>query len=336
MFEILVDPALLFPPALTDLRSTEWAVRVRQWTTLVGHEAMTPSCPTVLTQKAAAIWWEERDSIVAALEDEDGPLAHGELTRLAEELRARLGESPLNDEHQVVMTSVALSPEYGASALTPQEQEEFRHHIGELGLQRQMHPGCTAVATERESWADDPAEIVIEAKIGLWTIGSVEQELNEESESVREHVRGCCVPHELFAALLRYPEALVAYPRLGVEAYVASVLREDPEKPEFRIGRDFVSSLKGMNYTHEPGRAKTCWRAMAYIATGRAAEVGGLNAHPVKTGDGSGAPAIKDDAGRSLMRGYLAQHSANAHRLHWWAGARPEFVSVGGHDHMPV
>ncbi len=336
MFEISIDPALLFPPTLAVLPSTEWALRTRRWTALVGHKAMAPSCPTGLAQKAAAAWWEERDSIAAALEDEGGPLGHGELTRVAEELRARLGESPLSDEHEIAMTSVALVPEYEARALTPQEQEEFRHHVGELGLRRRIRPCCAAVATERSSWAGDPAEIVIEGGIGVWIIGGVEQDLDEESERVREHIHGCCVPRELFAALLRYPAALVPYPQLGVEAYVASVFGGDPEEPEFRIGRDFISSLQGMNYAHEPGRASTCWRAMAYIATGRTAEIGSLNAHAVKRGDGSGAPAIKDAAGRILMRGYLAQHSANAHRLHWWTGPRPEFVSVGGHDHVPI
>jgi hypothetical protein len=75
---------------------------------------------------------------------------------------------------------------------------------------------------------------------------------------------------------------------------------------------------------------------MALIVTGRVTEGGGLNAHPVRKGAGAGAPAVKDASGRVLMRGYLANDSSNANRIHWWSGERTEFVSVAGHDDIPV
>jgi hypothetical protein len=335
MFRIVVDPALLFPPIDGALSAADWVLKIRRWERFVTHEAMIASCPADLAAQAVASWWEQRDAIVAALRIEAGPLEHGELTRVVDEISARLAISALAPGDEALFNSVSSSPDYVAAAFTSAERDQFREHLGELALQRRAHQCCAIVATEQRSWADDVSNIVVEGELGMAVIGGLEQELDTNSSAVREHLRACCEPADIFSALLQHPVELLAHPRLAVEAYAASELGVDPRAMRFRLGPGFVASLQAMHYEHEPGRASACWRAMALVASGRVSG-GGLNAHQVLRGAGAGGRPVKDASGRVLMRGYLANHSPAAGRIHWWSGEKPEFESVGPEDDIPT
>jgi hypothetical protein len=115
-----------------------------------------------------------------------------------------------------------------------------------------------------------------------------------------------------------------------VQAYAGSP-GVDLGELRFALAEGFVASLEQMHYAADHGRARTCWRTMALIAAGKAGELSGLDAHAVRSTKGAAAEPVTDGGGRTLMRGSLAT-SANAHRLHWWSGDTPEFVSVAGHD----
>jgi hypothetical protein len=336
MFRIVVDPALLFPPIDGAVSAADWVLKIRRWERFVTHEAMIASCPANLAARAVASWWEQRDAIVAALRLEGGPLEHGELARVVDEISARLAISALASGDEALFTSVSASPDYVAAAFTSAERYQFREHLGDLALQRRAHQCGAVVATEQRSWADDASSsIVVEGELALWVAGGLEQQLDANSSSIREHLRACCEPADIFASLLQHPVELLAHPRLAVEAYAASELGVDPRAMRFRFGSGFVASLQAMHYEHEPGRASACWRTMALVASGRVSG-GGLNAHRVLQGAGAGARPVKDDSGRVLMRGYLANNSPAAGRIHWWSGEEPEFESVGPEDDIPT
>lgn len=335
MFRAMIDPALFLPPDVAGLDPAEWVIRLQRWGDLATSGVMSMSCPQGPAQHAAATWWERRDEIIAKLATEDQPLDHGELARVAAELLERLDDTAVEGPHELAFSDVATHPRYVAPAFSEAERQIVTDHIGELAFQKRLAPSAPVVATEATSWSGDPDELLIEGEIGLWTIRGVEQQLAAGETGVREHVHGCCSPRDLLAALLTKPSALVQHPRIAVEAYVATVLGEDTGGLKFSLGSDFVSSMERMNYARDEARATACWRAMSYIVTGRVAEAGGLSAHPTRISDNPGSPYRRDASGRTLMRGYLANDTANANRIHWWTGRRAEFVAVGGHDFVP-
>jgi hypothetical protein len=109
-------------------------------------------------------------------------------------------------------------------------------------------------------------------------------------------------------------------------------LGHDPDDLLFSISSGFGATLAAMGYDDASmaGRAASCWRAMSFVASGRAGELASLKAHAHKK---SGKP-WRDTEGRTLYRGALFM-GPNAHRLFWWSGEHPEFVGVAGHDDAP-
>ena len=329
------DPALLLPPDGAVLTTGTWVIRVREWTDLVSRSGMPIACPSTLHSQALAAWWDERDRVVAALAAEGSPFGHHELTILVEELRGRLSPVAL-DDGTVALVSTAASPEYIAPGFRPAQRVTYTEHLAELALARREAGDSAFVLTEERSWSSQVDSIEVRAEIGLYEERGELLGLDEEESVLREQLDGCCAPVDIYRLLLSRPERLVDTPRFAVEAFGRTMLGLEPSEMRFQISDGFVASLYTLSYDREGGRAGTCWRAMSLVASGRAADAVGLNAHPVRRDAGGNADPITDPAGRTLMRGYLAQHSPSAHRLHWWGGPTPEFVSVNRHDDLPL
>ena len=329
------DPALLLPPDGAVVTAGAWAIRMREWTDLVSRSGMAIACPSALHSQALAAWWDERDRVVAALAAEGSPLGHHDLTILVEDLRGRLSPVTL-DDGTVALASTATTPDYIAPSFRPDQRVTYTEHLAELALARREAEDRAFVLTEERSWNSKANSIQVCAEIGLYEKGNELVGLDDDESVLREQLDGCCAPVDIYRLLLSRPELLVETPRFAVEAFGRAVLGIESSDMRFRIGDGFVASLYALSYDREGGRAGTCWRAMSSVASGRLAEASGLNSHPVRQDAGGNADPVTDTAGRTLMRGYLAQHSPSAHRLHWWGGPTPEFVSVNRHDELPL
>jgi hypothetical protein len=327
MFRAAVDPALLFSP---DIPDGDWVKRTSEWAKVAGHGCFAISCPKSLHEYALASWWEGRARLSSVLAQQDSPLAHQDLVLVVEELRGRLAPSAVSADSEALLTNVQLTPDYQPDAFDAARRGEFETHLGEVAYARRRTHDMAMVFTCAPSWNSDPSDIEVQAEVEMVMVADALEEVDQQEQGLREHLIGCCEPPEVFRALLMRAGELVPYPRLAVEAYARSP-GVDLGELQFALGQGFVASLEQMHYAADHGRARTCWRTMALIAAGRTGELTGLDAHAVRRGKGPGADPITDGGGRTLMRGCLAT-SANAHRLHWWSGGTPEFVSVAGHD----
>lgn len=327
MFRAAVDPALLFPPEAPD---GSWVKRTSEWAKIAGHGCLAMSCPSLLHECALASWWEGRARLTAQLAKQGSPLAHQDLVLVVEELRGRLMPSSTVAGAEPLLASVQLTPAYEPEVLDAARRTEFETHLGEVAYVRGQTREIAMVFTSTPSWSSDPSDIEVEAEVEIVMIADTPEEVDVENRGLREHLVGCCAPADVFKALLGRAGELVPYPRLAVQAYAGSP-GVDLGEVRFALAEGFVASLQQMQYAADHGRARTCWRTMALIAAGKTGELGGLDAHAVRTSKGAAADPVTDGSGRTLMRGSLAT-SANAHRLHWWSGDTPEFVSVSGHD----
>jgi hypothetical protein len=182
------------------------------------------------------------------------------------------------------------------------------------------------------SWSHDSDFVALEGTLELWRRGNSYAEVQDDEHGFREHVVRCQSRTDVYSAFLAHAGLLVSCPVFAVRASAEALLGLDESELDFSVASTLVTSMEALGYCNDHSRAKTCWRTMALIAAGKAADVSSLKAHAMRSGDGGNDPPIKDTAGRTLMRGALANNTPGAHRLHWWSGSRPEFVSVGEHD----
>lgn len=330
-----LDPALLAPPGLDDnVDPRDWVLQTRAWTQLLTDAAVDVSCPSELNELALAAWWHRRDEIVSLVSHGGGPFAHADLLLVLEELRGRLAPSPLADGADVLLANVSLAPDYVYGLFGQTERELFKEHLGELAYRRRQTTHAALVITTPASWSADPHIIELQADVEMWETGETLGEADGDGDTggLREDLTGCLAVADACRALLGHPGALLEHPRLALRAFAVATLGVDPAALRFTVAEGFVASVRAMGYERDAGRARTCIRAMTLIASGRAGEITGLNAHAVHVGDDGTGPTLRDHRGRTLQRGYLARHSPDAHRLHWWNGETPEFVAVGGHD----
>jgi hypothetical protein len=160
------------------------------------------------------------------------------------------------------------------------------------------------------------------------TIGSA-------GETLHKWIHRWDAPSEITQCLRESPLTLIAYPQYGVDAMAERVFRGQAFQLSYAISDTFVASLEAKTYGSSPGRLAACFRAMAFIAAGRAGALTSLKAHAQHEKEGGGSRPLRDARGRTLYRGYLANNTPNAHRIVWWGGAKPEFVAVLGHDESP-
>jgi hypothetical protein len=330
------DPVLLFPPTDRLDKVDDWVLSVSGWTELLGHGPVRGSCPEELQNLAYEKWWTRYDEMTAELGQVGSPYRVNDLLLVWEELRGRLDLRVLPAARDALFDHLAVQPAYVAPALGRDQREGFADHLGALALLRRDTRTAALVFTERASWDGPPDAIEFTGEIAIFAddLGH-EAEPEGDAARVREFLVGCCTVSAAHEALVERPERLVHHPELAVRISWRVHTGETDEQLDFKVSEGFVDTLLAMSYDREESsaHAASCWRAMAFIAAGRAGDLSSLEAHPHRQGSG-GAPPIRDHHGRTLYRGAVFM-GPNAHRLFWWSGDIPEFVGVAGHDDDP-
>ena len=95
------------------------------------------------------------------------------------------------------------------------------------------------------------------------------------------------------------------------------------------MGADFLDSLRELQGVSLHRVLDAC----VHVATGRAAEIPGLELHPLRAGAGGTEQRQRADGARA-WRCALQVHSPSARRLHFWRleGDGVELDRVGTHD----
>lgn len=330
------DPTLLSPPRSPRDEIDAWIVQMADWTELLAKGPIAGCCRTAAQDEVQAAWWSRYDELESMLASERLPYRMSDLMLMLSELQLRLADSPLVENDEVVFSEVATFPQFAPTGFSEQVADCFCELLAEIALLRRDYQRVGLVATTAAAWESDPREIHVAADIALLLRGSGDViEPASEDAAVSEYLHGCTAVGEAHELLVRHPHRLVTYPELAVRL-VWSLLGGDPEELRFRISDGFATSLQRLSYENQgsSGRAMGCWRAMAYVAAGRAAELASLQAHHHHEGSGGGGKAVRNRDGRALYRGWLFQ-GPDAHRLFWWGGDTPEFLGVTGHDNPP-
>jgi hypothetical protein len=330
----VLDPGLLFPPPNIGENVARWVEMITRWTGLIRDGPVRLATPPVLGTLAAQAWWSRRDQVLEELAASDSPLEHFELVRLMEECRGRLVEH-LYPEHELIVVAEASStPAYVASEFSDDEVAMMLDVIAETACVRSYTSEATCVVTRAESWSESPVgSILVEASAAEKFTAMADTVV--EIGTVREFLTSCTSWEEICGWLMEHPETLVPYADLAVRAAHVALASGDEAELTFDVADGFGATVQRLGYGGQPGRARSCWRAMALVASGSQASTQSLQAHTHKTGSGGDAPPVTDSNGRQLWRGYLALNSPDAHRLFWWGGPRPEFLGVAGHDDPP-
>jgi hypothetical protein len=97
---------------------------------------------------------------------------------------------------------------------------------------------------------------------------------------------------------------------------------------------EFLSDLARLTEGHRRRTARVC----AMVASGRAAEIDGLQLHPLRTGQGPTAPQTVREDGAKAMRCSVQRNAPAAIRLHFWqlSEGAIEFANVAVHDHFRI
>jgi hypothetical protein len=333
---VALDPAVLHAPNSDPLA---WLAHVRATDALVSDLPAVVACPGSLQARAQSDWWVRRDAIEAELSRLGVPLTHADLVRVAEQLRSRLHTDVLPGHIAMEVAEIAAEPAYVAPQVEGPARDEFLEVLALLAALKDQDGVDAAILTMNSSWASHADHVWIDTQIAARIVLEEDgSELEELGVSMREALALWSSPDDAAQAMFNHaPGLLLAQcPTLGVRcAHVAD--GGTLQDLEFAIATSFASSIARMGYRNLPGRAATCLRTMARIAAGGVDRMPGLQAHPQREGVGPRERPVTDEEDRVLMRGYLANRTANAHRLFWWSGANAsvEFVGVAGHDDDP-
>jgi len=124
------------------------------------------------------------------------------------------------------------------------------------------------------------------------------------------------------------------------EAYAAlyppADARQFPLKM-LRVGPKFLDSVMSLE-TVDVARIVEIG---AHVAAGRAHEIPGLHAHPLRSGSRGAPSRVRARDGAQAWRCALKVNAPSAGRLHWWVlqgveGGALEFASVGLHDDVDI
>lgn len=311
-----------------------WLAELREWQRLLDDGPFTASCPIALSQHALSLWYANRDAIAEALAQQHLPFDHSELLRVLEPFRGRLAASALPNGVDALVDDPMADPAYTPPSLDADQRGCFTAHLADAGVVRHLDGQLSGVITRANSWAEERDATTVNARVPLLSLGQeIIAEVDDE-RVVRELLRLWRSPVGALSELAGHGCALIDHPELAVRAVFAS-LGGDPADLRFRMASAFSTTLRARGYASTAGRTTTCFRTVALIAAGRAAELSGLEAHPHRAGSGGNDPPVRDRKGRLLYRGYLARSSPDAHRLFWWSGEEPEFVGIAGHDDAP-
>ena len=100
------------------------------------------------------------------------------------------------------------------------------------------------------------------------------------------------------------------------------------------VGPDFLDSLAATQGVSRERVLDVC----AHVACGRAAEIGGLELHPLRASEGGGASQLEREDGAKAWRCSLQASTAAARRLHYWQlpDGGVELAKVGYHDDLSI
>lgn len=331
-----IDPTLLSPPQSSRHEIDAWIVQMADWTALLAEGPVAGCCPLAAHDEVQAAWWSRYEELESMLAGEHLPYRLSELMLMVNELTSRLVGSPLREGDEIVFSEVVTSPTFLPAGLSQPVAAGFCELLAEIALLRRDYQTIGLVATAAAAWESDPHNIHVAAEVAMLSRGAGHlMEPASEDAGVSEYLHGCCTVVDAHRALVRHPHRLIAHPELAVRlAWYFS--GGDPHELRLRVSRHFTATLKSLAYDNRcnAARAMSCWRAMGYVAAGRAADLASLEAHHHHEGSGGGGKAVRDRHGRALYRGWLFQ-GPDAHRLFWWGGETPEFLGVTGHDDPP-
>jgi hypothetical protein len=327
----VLDPILFEAPAGDAESVVAWLRDISEWATRIRDGPVVLVSPRDAEAAVLAQLFERR----AQLEDSlrPGTLGFPDVVQAIEALRAQAMNRSLGG---LAWNAVTTTPGHHVLVNSTGSDLDFPAACGDAAVQRRDAGAVVGVVAAARSWPDE-SPLLVEGEIALWEVDNELAEPDEGERFVREYVGVWVDEQDLHQQYLSAPAELLDHLAVAVRVayHTAAGAPLSPER-EFGISAGFASTLRAMNYdvVGNRGRLLTCLRAMAMIAACRAAEVSGLEAHFHKVKAAGGEP-LRDSSGRRLYRGYLAQHSPNAHRLFWWEGAKPEFLGIAGHDDPP-
>lgn len=323
-FELVVDPILIGPPSDGDISA--WMRSQADIGALIRNSCLRVTCAQSARDEMVALWY-------AASGQQEGPATH-ELARVAHEFASRLEDPPRCANGTPIVEALSIDPPYVAKTVSPISRQEFEDHLGEAACTKHDGGIHVGILGSDNSWERSSKEITVEAEI----IGRDDElddfiEVEESESQLRELLPRSDDIAEVLERCCDHPGALLArFPDFGVRALWAVQFGGDPWGLEFNLGSTFASSVREMNYLRRPGEAKRCLRVMALIAGGRAGEVEGHEQHE---GPGTTSAVVKI-GGDPVIRSYLSNHVADAHRLFWIRGEQITFLNVSGHEGNPA
>jgi len=100
------------------------------------------------------------------------------------------------------------------------------------------------------------------------------------------------------------------------------------------VGPDLLESLRTVQGISRGKIVDAC----AHVASGRAAEIPGLELHPLRESEAGGAPQRTRDDGAKAWRCSLQAGSPAARRLHYWQlpDGRVELANVVYHEDFSI
>lgn len=124
----------------------------------------------------------------------------------------------------------------------------------------------------------------------------------------------------------------IQYARLCNES-----MRKELPLRSMRVGRDFMSDLKGLQGIDPWKVAEVC----AQVAADMAQQLSGRELHPLRGSAGGSRPITRTADGARAWRCALQIKSPSARRLHYWQISRDgetviEFANVGTHDDFSI
>jgi hypothetical protein len=259
-----------------------------------------------------------------------------DVMRLIDSIRGRaLSPYDALDPQDVVWRTLALDPDYVAPSLDANDRAEFRDVVGHLAVHLQRRPRSGGIAGEQAAWSQQCEQVLVEGELDLWDLlGEVCEPEGHECYR-REYIPLWLRPDDADSILSERWLDLANFPIAAIE--LAWRLATPPEDRDtfplrkYKLGLNFVPSVRAMGYTNRAGRLRTLYHTIAMIASSRAASLNRLEAHPHLRGRGD-RPELR--GGLPLRRGTLTA-SANAHRIFWTEGPVRTFIGVAGHDDSP-
>ncbi|HET6163498.1 MAG TPA: hypothetical protein VFG37_07495 [Planctomycetota bacterium] len=208
----------------------------------------------------------------------------------------------------------------GSPSLPPAEQGSPR----EVELERE----CRDLARDREELLQRAEKLHDELKKVRLEVQELRKRLRSAGASAASAPADdpTSSPARFLAAVCEAYAAL--YPPADARQFPLKMLR---------VGPKFLDSVKALETVDVARIVEIC----AHVAAGRAHEIPGLHAHPLRSGSRGAPNRVRARDGAQAWRCALKVNAPSAGRLHWWVlqgveGGALEFASVGLHDDVDI